>query len=133
MGVYAVQLKPGEEIIYKTHDSIIQTKVKGLEQDAQGNVFLTLASGDNTIFKATDTVSRGVANIVPGIMKRLAAPGKTPYEVLAFHTQFEYETTNDEKDLKKKIIAKFRDYDAALAFAQNMAFVPYYERILLRT
>lgn len=42
------------------------------------------------------------------------------FEVLVFYTQHEYDTTLREVDLKKKIFAKFRDYNAAEAYAQQL-------------
>lgn len=72
------------------------------------------------MFNLTQDVMERVAdrfqNLVSNEKKAryLPTPG---YEVLVFHTKIEYELCNDEKEFKKKIVAKFRDYGHAHAYA----------------
>ena len=56
------------------------------------------------------------------------------YEVLCFYTNQEYqETPNEEKYLRKKIFAKFRDYQEALEYAKKKSKEPIYYLVILRS
>jgi hypothetical protein len=58
---------------------------------------------------------------------------RTAYEVLAFVTEFEWETCNDEKEMKQRIFAKFRFYDDAEEYAQRLVSGnTYYHTVVLR-
>lgn len=58
---------------------------------------------------------------------------QTAYEVLAFVTQFEWDSCEDEKEMKKRIFAKFRSYDDAEHYAQRLLCGNvHYHKVLLR-
>lgn len=56
----------------------------------------------------------------------------TKFEVVVFFTQIEYDNTWEEKEFKKKIRAKFRAYDEAEKYAQELAMRNIFYRIILR-
>lgn len=62
----------------------------------------------------------------------LGKSGTLNYEVVVFHTEHEYDTTETEAEVKKRIMAKFKDYDDALAYAQSKLNSPVY-RVVLRS
>lgn len=58
---------------------------------------------------------------------------RTAYEVLAFVTEFEWESCEDEKEMKKRIHAKFRSYDDAEYYAQKLLLGnAHYFKVVLR-
>lgn len=58
---------------------------------------------------------------------------KCDYEVLAFVTEHEWDTCNLESEMKKRIRAKFREYDHAEEYAQKLLIrSPYYHKVILR-
>ncbi len=72
-----------------------------------------------------------IDNLVPPDDQRLHKT--TTVEVLTFVTQFEWETTNREVDMKKKIAAKFRSYEDAEEYAQKLVMrAPYYFKVVIR-
>ncbi len=56
------------------------------------------------------------------------------FEVLAFVTEHEWDTCEDEAEMKKRIRAKFRSYDEAEEYAQKtlLSTHSYYFKVLLR-
>lgn len=75
-------------------------------------------------------MNKGFINLVPR-EKRGCLAKCLAYEVLVFHPDHEYQTTTED-DSKKKIVAKFRDYDDALEFAHEQSLKAYYTRVVLR-
>ena len=77
-------------------------------------------------------MSERFENLVPAEKRNCLAKG-LDYEVLLFATKVEWESCETEKELKKRIWAKFRDYDAAVAYAGRvMAGNTHYHKVLLR-
>ena len=75
---------------------------------------------------------RQVTNLVPKDKVDCLAK-KLDYEVLGFYTQFEFETCETEKEMKKHIMAKFRAYDDALDYANRLLKARvYYDKVILR-
>ena len=72
-------------------------------------------------------------NLVPKEKKNgIGKSGTTPYEVLVYHTQHECLICDSEPKAKKHIVAKFRDYDESLAYAESKAKSTLYHRVILR-
>lgn len=54
------------------------------------------------------------------------------YEVLCFYTFHEFNETNTESEMKKKIFAKFRDYNDALEYAEKQSEQNCFYHVILR-
>jgi hypothetical protein len=82
--------------------------------------------------RLTDEQERRIQILMdPGMVGRLLS--RCAYEVLVYHTQFEFETTNEESEARKKIRAKFRAYDEAEEYAQWLVMKnASYFRVILR-
>ena len=74
---------------------------------------------------AEEFVSTTLLNLVPPAKQDHLAK-KLEYEVLVFYTKLEYETCELESEFKKKIFAKFRDYNYAMEFANRIKFKGYH-------
>jgi hypothetical protein len=131
MGIPVEKLQKGDHIIAVVQESIVEANVEFLSHGEEkvyvgfGHHMLAFSPGEN--------VQRGVVNLVPTEKKDgWGRPGKTPYEVLLFHTDFEYERTESEPEMKKRIVAKFRGYSEALLYAQQQALCPANAHVVLR-
>lgn len=62
-----------------------------------------------------------IQNIVPRHLQgKTAKSGKTPYEVLAFYSMVDWDASEDEKHIKKFIVAKFGCYGDATLYAHQL-------------
>jgi hypothetical protein len=74
-----------------------------------------------------------IENLVPKSERyNIKTGGKTPFQVLVWHTDFEWKTTELESDIKGKIVARFADYDDALAFAEEKSKKSYLFKVTVR-
>lgn len=72
-----------------------------------------------------------ITNLVLAKDKRLHKTTKV--EVLTFVTEQDFNNCNEEQDFKKHIKEKFRNYDHACLYAQQLAIGSiYYAKILVR-
>jgi hypothetical protein len=80
-----------------------------------------------------DETSKVLENLVPiEKQNKRTSNGQTPYEVLNWYTHFEWNNTHDEKDIKRRIVAKFSSYEDALRFATQQAESGYYTKVTVR-
>jgi len=131
MGIPAEKLQKGDHIIVLLHGSVVEAKVDFLSP-SDGTI--QVGFGDHMLaLPPCEKVQRAVVNLVPREKRDgWARPGKTPYEVLVFHTDLEYERTESEPEMKKRIVAKFRGYWEALLYAQQQALCPPNVWVVLR-
>jgi len=79
---------------------------------------------------SNETLERLLILVEP---KERSLEKRTAYEVLAFVTEFEWESCEEEKEMKKRIFAKFRSYDDAEAYAQRLVSGnTHYHKVVLR-
>ncbi len=128
----ADQLKIGQKYVFVTETKDrIHARLQSSILDEEGKYLLGFDSGD--ILRAGPDRHFGILDdLVPKDKFVFGKGGKTPFEVLVFHAEHEYEVTNSEKDIKKKIVAKFKDGDHAKEYALRLAMVPTYYRVILR-
>src|ERR1022692_4784824 len=64
--------------------------------------------------------------------KRSGKAVTAAYEVLVFYGKFEFDQCNEEKDFRKKIEAKFKNYEFAFNFSRFLSQDPTICKIILR-
>lgn len=74
-----------------------------------------------------------IRNIVPSKLQgnKTASPGKTPYEVLSFGSEADFDACTDEKDFKRFVVAKFATYGDATLYAHNLDTAPLKPAVIL--
>ena len=66
-----------------------------------------------------------VKDLVPSHLKgKSFFNGKTPFEILVFQTQEEFEKLNTENEIKRHVMARLSSYDYAIDSARRIAEMP---------
>lgn len=86
-------------------------------------------AADNT--PISDETLKRLTVLVPPKARTLRK--RCEYEILVFVTECEWDTAEDETEMKKRIWAKFRSYDDAEQYAQQLLVKqPYFHKVVLR-